>query len=140
MGLLDRPLDVSHPDALALLDFLRKTFQTKDEVCALALEAGVDLTVIVVDQPVAMLWQEVARHADGATRLRDQREESRRVGGEQPVVDDPGAPGGGGRVVGRVDEAPVDAGIVHRRAVRSLGGRLQMHHVTGVDRRLLQEA
>lgn len=70
MGLLDRTLDVSHPDALALLDFLRKTFQSKEEVRALALEAGVDLTVIVVDQPVAMLWQDVTITAGKQHRLR----------------------------------------------------------------------
>lgn len=70
MGLLDRPLDVSHPDALLLLDFLRKTFQTTQEVRALALEAGVDLGFIVVDQPVALLWQEVTITAARQGRLR----------------------------------------------------------------------
>lgn len=70
MGMLDRPLDLTHPDARDLIDFLRKTFQTKAEVRGLALEAGVDLGYVDVEQPVAYLWQDVTITAARQKSLR----------------------------------------------------------------------
>lgn len=70
MGLLDRPLDVTQPDARELLDFLRKTFQMTTEVTAFARDAGVDLTYIKVEQPIARLWPDVTTTAAMQQRLR----------------------------------------------------------------------
>jgi hypothetical protein len=70
MGLLDRPLDLTHPDARDLIDFLRKTFQSKAEVRGFALEAGVDLGYVDLEQPVAYLWQDVTITAARQRSLR----------------------------------------------------------------------
>jgi hypothetical protein len=70
MGLLDRPFDLTEPDARDLLNFLRKTFQTRAEVRSFALEAGVDLGFVDLEQPVAYLWQDVAMTAASQNTLR----------------------------------------------------------------------
>ncbi|HEX5967434.1 MAG TPA: effector-associated domain EAD1-containing protein, partial [Intrasporangium sp.] len=70
MGLVDGPLDLTHPDARDLIDFLRKTFQSKAEVRGFALEAGVDLGYVDLEQPVAYLWQDVTITAARQKSLR----------------------------------------------------------------------
>ncbi|MDN5796978.1 MAG: hypothetical protein L0H79_14630 [Intrasporangium sp.] len=71
MGLLDRhPLEVSHPDTLALITFLYQTYETKAQVQFFAKEAGVDLALVDLDQPTAILWQSVTVAAANQRRLR----------------------------------------------------------------------
>jgi hypothetical protein len=71
MGLLDRhPLEVSHPKFQALRKFLTDTYQTRAEVKYFALEAGVDLGMVDLDEPVGILWQSVAVASANQQKLR----------------------------------------------------------------------
>ncbi|GAA6527549.1 hypothetical protein [Intrasporangium sp. DVR] len=108
MGLLDRnPFEASHTDALALVTFLYQTFSTRDEVVYLTTQAGVDLTHVYLEQPVALVWQTVAVQANKQGRLRvlleRVRDDPNSTQGRalidrllaEPIGDAVGDPGGG---------------------------------------------